>query len=271
MNDLSNLEQYQRNSCSTKPPLPRPVKATFDIGCELCAEEKPMSQHSDLTLVFKSLSTRSEYSNRIMKRTLSCDHILDLCKNIDSTDVSLKKCKKSFPRNADDSTSTHRNNGQPLARTLSLPNITLDLLSFKQKINQNYSTLVLRQTAYMKSAPLDLHYIRTQLNKQINDSDGFVKRRTEELEKGEKEPSSKLNKSRSMPSSPNFHFLSSAIEKCPSNKGRPLHHSVSTKSFDFSMSAKCSFESGSLATDQKKSHKKTYGRSHPLDKLHRNA
>lgn len=364
--DLSNLEQFQQQQQpltgkgATKPPLPQEAKAVstgFDT-CILCLpgedettpieeedakevekEATAMKQQSsqqqlqhpqDMTFVFQSLSTRSEYSNRILKRTLSCDHILDICQVKSSNlhhsstaatdEFSLKKCKKSFaeqrrqllavPAAASSSdastTDCHLNkHPAPLFRTLSLPNISLNSLSLKKRINLNYSTMMFRQrTTYLRSEPLDLHYIRAQISKQIQAAaeggDGaagsFVKRRTEELEGKSQQDlhqqptfaSVKLNKSKSMPSSPNFHFITaSAITNSEKSdiqsstfstgKGtRALQHSNSAKSFDFPVQ-KCSLESAAAAEESqiglsscgKKSHKKTYGRSHPLDKLHK--
>lgn len=190
--------------------------------------------------------------------------------------------------------------------------------------------MLLRQTTtYLRSAPLDLHYIRAQISKQMQaaaEAEGnggaagaagggsFVKRRTEELEGKSQQDlqqqqqllptaSVKLNKSKSMPSSPNFHFITSgaasaereivqssatssssvldpatAAVAAAAEKGRPLQYSVSAKSFDFPlMSPKDSsplespsehHESSQMHSSGKKSHKRTYGRSHPLYNLH---
>lgn len=413
LSNLEQFQQQQQQqqpltgrsvASMAKPPLPRESKAEsdgFDIGICLpenqgteedkCGQEEEEEEEEstamqqstelqqqqlqphDMTFVFQSLSTRSEYSNRILKRTLSCDHILGICqlkKNSNSNlyqhstaatapvtdEFSLKKSKKSFadqrrqqlqfvpgsPSLAAAEVSSGEGGGgggcghpaplssTPLSRTLSLPNISLNSLSVKKRINHNYSTMLLRQTTtYLRSAPLDLHYIRAQISKQMQaaaEAEGnggaagaagggsFVKRRTEELEGKSQQDlqqqqqllptaSVKLNKSKSMPSSPNFHFITSgaasaereivqssatssssvldpatAAVAAAAEKGRPLQYSVSAKSFDFPlMSPKDSsplespsehHESSQMHSSGKKSHKRTYGRSHPLYNLH---
>lgn len=300
MNDLSNLEQYNRNGFSKPPILLRSVKAVNEnLLCDLDQLDGPRNDIltnelvPDMTLVFKCLSTKSEYSSRILKRTLSCDNILNISKNMDSSDVSLKKCKKSFHQfqQSNEHISNRNVSFGQLRRTLSLPNIVLNSANFKRKMIENYTNLLVRQT-YLKSAPLDLHYFRTQISNQLTtENDGFVKRRTEQLEQQKPKESngSRLNKSRSMPSSPNFNLIN--VPEKVENNDKQLKHSLSTKSFDFPLptTAQTLIESGNNKMSDKNicyNHaniinceskslknvtlKKTYGRSHPLDMLHRN-
>lgn len=252
----------------------------------------------DLPKVFHpTAGNRCEYSNRILKRTLSFDNIYDISKSrFDSSDTyisSLKKSKKSFvpklPLLEHDYHCWSRSRAQ-LCKTLSLPNM---YVNWHWKMQQ--PKLLSHHQSHFTS-PLDLYYYRTHLHKQIEsgeDSDGFVKRRTEQLESKtshqQQHSSAAVCKSSSLPSSPNFNAepFNDQMEKAFTGQQATAagNSQIKTsKSFHFASHKKSNSDSSSSQKLADRKHfanleycdssgrilKKTYGKSHPLDKLKRN-
>lgn len=233
MSDLSNFDQFQRNGSKL-------TKQTKFVLCdEFATNLDTVAQFSSSKSVDGRYSCK--YSNRILKRTLSLDNILEISRNIDSINIiALKKCKKSLCRlkeerhNTNDDDEEETNQSNYLQKSRSLPNIYVNSPSFKRMIIDNYINVV-RPT---HSKPLDLQYYQAHISQHVdNQSDGFVKRRTEELENQAGE--SCLAKSSSMPSSPNFP-KSSIVNKLKDNtkKGCKGHHHLvgktrATKSFTY--------------------------------------
>ena len=178
MSDLSNFEQYQPNNIS-KPPLPR-KHFKFEV-----------SEHNnfpfDAMNSFKSTNMNviynCKYSNRIFKRTLSLDNILEISKNLESSSIiALKKCKKSLCRLKEEQRAEREDfSWKNFRKCQSLPNLYINPFSYKRMISENYINLIRQPLS--KPTPLDLQYFQAHISRQVNNhSDGFVKRRTEELE-----------------------------------------------------------------------------------------
>ena len=254
--------------------------------------------HSPLSTTTTTVSS-SDSSLKKCKKSLAVRSSMDSNNNDDDCDRPIV-----LPGNNDQHNEiiTCHQLLQPLHRTCSLPNIADD-----DQLNGNKAACsrlkghcrhcgnschksvsnhrikrssIKWQLAHMGKAwalmtPLDLQFLRQMTCHHCNDetkcshNDGFVRRRAERLETYKHDPSSSSNASAN----------TIRTDESESMSERPFKHSPNfdgqlklSKSFNHpSSSIKSSIESAIMSatlTAEKKS-KKTYGKSHPLDKLNR--
>ncbi|KAI7688090.1 hypothetical protein SSS_08051 [Sarcoptes scabiei] len=269
--DISNFENHHK---LFKPPI-HPSSLSKD---QLNSILQGRSSLPRSNLIKYSL--KDEYSNKILKRTLSYDNLIDLsqCKYLQTNDNSSKKCKQSFPRYPSSYRNLYQNTASncknELSRACSLPNIDTECKSLaKLYKNSIKSTTEKKSTNHFKSSPLDLQFIGYQNLMNDNESDGFVKRRTEELEI----LSQSMNYiSTSMPSTPNM-ITDPTIGRKSINEDNLIKLSNSfncPRSYSKNQLPTSIFlKKPSMKIDQNVKInniiklKKTYGKSHPLDKL----
>lgn len=266
INDILTVDNGQQQRF-LKPPIPfnKAPKSHLDLN-----------QKKYHTINLSRYPFKNELPNRILKRALSFDNILDY-KYLNSNDNSLKKCRKSFTNIFNQQFKINDNaSSLALHRTTSLPNIPEKLFNTRKRI---ICLNTFKQTMHLKSSPLDLHC----MNETETDG-GFVKRRTEELENRHQSLSIITN---SMPSSPNLsteHYIQR--KTFFNHKNHSCNHQVKlSKSFNCPSSYNKSKESSTpvhivatmdnnsqlmkMDNNNKRNFKKTYGKSHPLDKLNR--
>ncbi|XP_075591967.1 protein phosphatase Slingshot [Dermatophagoides farinae] len=258
------------------------------------------SQYSDKTSSGGLLKRALSYDQMIMLDNNYCyihSPLLPTTTNVSSSDSSLKKCKKSLAvRSSMDSNNNDndcvrvtvipghhdqwpRNEMtichqllQPLHRTCSLPNMADDDHLNADKVVCSRFKNQCSNCKTVLMTPLDLQFLRQMTSHHCNNDnatkcshiDGFVRRRTEQLETYRQHSSSIPNTAASVcPDESKF------TDNRPSDHP-PIFNSLlkSSKSFNHSSSStKSSIESAIMSTtlaSEKKS-KKTYGKSHPLD------
>lgn len=238
---------------SSKPPLPKAMR----------------SKPTEALLSFDCKPIKPSYS--------SCDNIsIDYyCESIDKLSIEEVAATRAISKSSSD-----------------LSKLMSEEKQKKQRMNNYYDILLCPQNS-MQNVPLDLQCLRSFLNgPNFEHFEGLVKRRTEELEVlyNQKELRNTVNKSNSMPSSPNLREHLKKQCQAKNNKGYKSNitssQSQSYSSKPTTFSTVSSGDTSEMNINQQTSRvapptttpnnpndeirgnnnrrKKTYGKTHPL-------